>query len=79
MTLTEKIANLDTEAPAIASLGLNAYNWWSEATHGVAHVNTTGDTPAATNFVRDPSAHVPACITVPTILVGKSQKMPADC
>ena len=36
MNITEKIANLDTEAPAIPSLGLNAYNWWSEATHGLA-------------------------------------------
>ena len=29
---------------------LAAYNWWSEATHGVSHTNSTGDTPAATNF-----------------------------
>jgi hypothetical protein len=50
MTIAEKIANLDTEAPAIASLGLNSYNWWSEATHGVSHVNHTGTTPASTNF-----------------------------
>ena len=52
MTIAEKIANLDTQAPAIASLGLNAYNWWSESTHGVStnHVNATGSTPAATNF-----------------------------
>lgn len=27
MTIQEKIANLDTQAPAIASLGLNAYKW----------------------------------------------------
>lgn len=27
MTIQEKIANLDTEAPAIASLGLNAYKY----------------------------------------------------
>ena len=26
MTIDEKIANLDTEVPATASLGLNAYN-----------------------------------------------------
>ena len=49
MTLAEKIASLDTEAPEIKSLGLNAYNWWSEATHRVSHVNFTGSTPAATN------------------------------
>jgi hypothetical protein len=28
MTIQEKIANLDTQAPAIPSLGLNSYNWW---------------------------------------------------
>ena len=50
MSLTEKIANLDTEAPAIASLSLPPYNWWSEATHGLSHVNNSGDTPASTNF-----------------------------
>ena len=50
MNITEKIANLDTEAPAIPSLGLNAYNWWSEATHGLSHVNSSGSTPGSTNF-----------------------------
>ena len=50
MTLDEKIANLDTEAPEIKSLGLNGYNWWSEATHGISHVNFTETTPSATNF-----------------------------
>ena len=52
MTLAEKIASLDTESPAIASLGLNAYNWWSESTHGVSdkHANFSGATPEATNF-----------------------------
>jgi beta-glucosidase-like glycosyl hydrolase len=50
MTIEEKIANLDTTAPAIASLGLNAYNWWSEATHGLSHVNNSGNTPGSTNF-----------------------------
>ena len=32
---TEKVPNLNTEPPAIKSLGLNAYNWWSEASSGV--------------------------------------------
>lgn len=52
MTIDEKIGSLDTASPAIGSLGLNAYNWWSEATHGVStnHVNATGKTPTATNF-----------------------------
>ena len=52
MTLAEKIASLDTESPAIPSLGLNAYNWWGEATHGISdkHANFSDSTPAATNF-----------------------------
>eukprot|EP00937_MAST-01D_sp_MAST-1D-sp2_P000103 g103.t1 len=50
MTIAEKIAQLDTEAPAIASLGLAPYNWWSEATHGLSHVNNSRPTPASTNF-----------------------------
>ena len=36
MTLAEKIPNLDSGAPGIPSLGLNGYNWWSEASTGVA-------------------------------------------
>ena len=30
--------------------GLNEYNWWSEATHGLSHVNNSGATPGSTNF-----------------------------
>ena len=52
MNISEKIATLDTSAPAIESLGLNSYNWWSEATHGISHfhVNNSGSTPWSTNF-----------------------------
>eukprot|EP00729_Bicosta_minor_P007402 gene7402-837_t len=50
MTLEEKIANLDTEAPATPSLSLAPYNWWSEATHGLSHVNNSAPTPGSTNF-----------------------------
>ena len=42
MTIAEKIGNLNTNAPKIDSLGLNAYNWWSESSSGVsAPVATT--------------------------------------
>jgi hypothetical protein len=37
MTLKEKIGNLDTGGAAIAALGIPAYNWWSEASTGVAN------------------------------------------
>ena len=37
MSLAEKVAQLQNEAPAIPRLGLNAYNYWNEALHGVAN------------------------------------------
>lgn len=37
MTLQEKIANLDTGGAAIKGLDVPAYNWWSEASTGVAN------------------------------------------
>ncbi|CAI9112993.1 OLC1v1013509C1 [Oldenlandia corymbosa var. corymbosa] len=40
LTLDEKISQLITTAPAIPRLGIPAYQWWSEALHGVAY---TGD------------------------------------
>ncbi|KAJ7695694.1 beta-xylosidase [Mycena rosella] len=33
---TELIANTDNGSPGVPRLGLPAYNWWSEALHGVA-------------------------------------------
>ena len=36
MSLAEKVAQLKNAAPAIRRLGLPAYNYWSEALHGVA-------------------------------------------
>lgn len=36
MTLEEKIAQMQTDAPAISRLGIPAYDWWSESLHGVA-------------------------------------------
>ena len=36
MSLAEKVAQLQNGAPAISRLGLPAYNYWSEALHGVA-------------------------------------------
>ena len=50
LTLKEKIAAMDTTAPPLPSLGLNAYNWWSEATHGISHVRNDETTPYESNF-----------------------------
>ena len=36
MSLAEKVAQMQNGAPAIPRLGLPAYNYWSEALHGVA-------------------------------------------
>ena len=36
LTLDEKIAQLNYQAPAIDRLSIPAYNWWNEALHGVA-------------------------------------------
>jgi beta-glucosidase len=39
LTLDEKIAQMLNSAPAIERLGIPAYDWWSEALHGVARTN----------------------------------------
>src|ERR1035438_8101475 len=35
-TLEEKVLQMQNGAPAIPRLNIPAYNWWSEALHGVA-------------------------------------------
>jgi len=47
MTLEEKIAQLFYDAPAIARLGVPAYNWWNEALHGVARAGIATVFPQA--------------------------------
>jgi len=41
MTLEEKASQLVNQARAIPRLGVSAYDWWSEALHGVAVEGTT--------------------------------------
>ena len=36
MTLREKVSQMTHEAAAVERLGIHAYDWWSEALHGVA-------------------------------------------
>ena len=36
MTLEEKISQLSFDAPAIPRLGIRAWTWWNEASHGVS-------------------------------------------
>ena len=46
MTLEEKASQLVNQARAIPRLNVPAYDWWSEALHGVA-VNGTTEFPGA--------------------------------
>src|SRR6185312_12754678 len=36
LTLKEKVAQLQADAPAIPRLGVPAYTWWNEGLHGLA-------------------------------------------
>ncbi|NMM47566.1 glycoside hydrolase family 3 protein [Flammeovirgaceae bacterium KN852] len=47
LTLEEKIAQLNYNAPAIPRLGIPAYNWWNEALHGVARAGKATVFPQA--------------------------------
>jgi beta-glucosidase len=47
MTLAEKAGQLQHESPAIARLGIPAYNWWSEGLHGVARADIATVFPQA--------------------------------
>ena len=54
LTLDEKIPQLVNSAPAIPRLGIPAYEWWSEALHGVADagpgIEFNGPIYSATSF-----------------------------
>lgn len=47
MTLEEKAGQLRHAAPAVPSLGVPAYNWWSEGLHGVARAGEATVFPQA--------------------------------
>jgi beta-glucosidase len=47
MTVDEKIGQLMTSAPGIPRLGVPAYDWWSEALHGVARAGRATVFPQA--------------------------------
>ncbi|KAE8724113.1 putative beta-D-xylosidase 2 [Hibiscus syriacus] len=54
LTLAEKIRLLVNNAIAVPRLGIQGYEWWSEALHGVSNVGPGtkfgGDFPGATSF-----------------------------
>ncbi len=47
MTLEEKVAQMLHDAPAIERLGVPAYNWWNECSHGVARAGLSTVFPHA--------------------------------
>ncbi|NJP40582.1 glycoside hydrolase family 3 protein [Oscillospiraceae bacterium HV4-5-C5C] len=47
MTLEEKISQTVNHAPAIPRLGIEAYDWWNEALHGVARAGVATVFPQA--------------------------------
>lgn len=47
MTVDEKLSQLVYNSPAIERLGINEYNWWNEALHGVARAGTATVFPQA--------------------------------
>jgi len=47
LTLDEKVAQLQSAAPAIPRLGIPAYDWWSEGLHGVARAGLATVFPQA--------------------------------
>ncbi len=47
MTLDEKAGQLQSTSPAIARLGIPAYNWWNEGLHGVARAGNATVFPQA--------------------------------
>lgn len=47
MTLAEKASQLQHDSPALARLGIPAYNWWSEGLHGVARADVATVFPQA--------------------------------
>ena len=47
MTLEEKASQLLYNSPAVERLGIQEYNWWNEASHGVARAGTATVFPHA--------------------------------
>lgn len=47
MTLEEKVSQLLHDAPEIERLGIPSYNWWNEASHGIARAGVATMFPQA--------------------------------
>lgn len=58
MTLEEKIAQLQNDAPAIPRLGVPKYEWWNEALHGVARAGAATSFPQAIGLAATFDTHL---------------------
>ena len=67
LSLAEKAAQLQNGAPAISRLGLPAYNYWSEALHGVAN---NGDATVFPQAIGMASTWDPALIHQESGVIG---------
>lgn len=47
LSIEEKVSQLTDSAAALSRLGINRYNWWNEALHGVARAGTATVFPQA--------------------------------
>ena len=66
MTLEEKVAQLQNDAPAIPRLGVPAYEWWNEALHGVARAGAATVFPQAIGLAA--TFDVPLMTKVATVI-----------
>jgi beta-glucosidase len=67
MSLAEKVAQLQNDAPAISRLGLPAYNYWSEALHGVAN---NGDATVFPQAIGAAATWDPALLEQESTVIG---------
>ncbi len=86
MTLEEKLGQLENSAPAIPRLGIPAYQWWTEALHGVVSDHASTDFPEPiglaatfdTKLVHEDAAAISAetrAIHALTVAEGKSGEL----
>ena len=66
MTLEEKVAQLQNDAPAIPRLDVPAYEWWNEALHGVARAGAATVFPQAIGLAA--TFDVPLMTRVATVI-----------
>jgi len=71
MTLEEKVAQLQNDAPAIPRLGVPAYEWWNEALHGVARAGAATVFPQAIGLAA--TFDVPLMTRIATVISDEAR------